>query len=128
MKNSAESISHQYLEALRQADLSSLLELFAPDAQVDSPLYGKQLATDFYRSLFQDTKASELEFLNIFIHADQLQFALYFRYHWTMENESKSSFEVVDIIELNEHGKINSLKIIYDTQHTRSAFDRLNQE
>ncbi|WP_237270756.1 hypothetical protein [Tenacibaculum discolor] len=53
--------------------------------------------------------------------------ALYFTYKWTLKNNEKVEFDVVDIIELNSENKITKLKIIYDTVISRKLVNKLNK-
>ncbi|MEM6724100.1 MAG: nuclear transport factor 2 family protein [Bacteroidota bacterium] len=126
--STSNTITQTYLAGLAEASLEEILDLFAENGQVISPLYGKMDARSFYTALFQDTKRSKVELIEAFPHPDKEQLALYFNYRWTMEHGTEVEFDVVDIIECNTHQKIERLTIIYDTQHTRNAFGQLNQE
>lgn len=42
----------KYLQLLEAADYENLISLFARDAMVYSPLYGKVTAVQFYKALF----------------------------------------------------------------------------
>ena len=44
---------------------------------------------------------------------------------WLMRDGITSSVECVDILHFTEEGHIKKLRIIYDTQNTRKAFDQL---
>ncbi len=94
---------------------------------VDSPLYGIKEAYEFYHELNSDTTNSELHLLGIFEEKDSNIIALYFTYKWTMKNNEKVEFDVVDIIEFDMHNKINKLKIIYDTVKSRGLVNRLKR-
>ena len=115
----------KYLKFLQNGDMDQLLQLFSQDAIVDSPLYGLKKASDFYRELQADTQASELELLGIFEEEKSTNMALFFTYNWTLKNQEIVSFEVVDILEFNDSGKIAKLKIIYDTVLARKLVKQL---
>ncbi len=119
------SIAKNYLKFLQNGDISQLLNLFSQDAIVDSPIYGLKKASDFYRELQADTKASKLELLGIFEEENRSDIALYFTYKWTLKTQEIVSFDVVDVIEFNDANKIKKLKIIYDTVLARTLVNQL---
>lgn len=114
-----------YLEALGKADYQKLMALFSQNALVLSPLYGEQPAAAFYKDLFQDTRASELTFLDVFTNTAGNKACINFIYRWTMADGSITVFDCVDVVEFDENGKIKRLKIIYDTAQTREKFNGL---
>ncbi len=119
---SVTELCRAYLAALNAGDLGAVLGLFAPGAQVVSPLYGTMPAKAFYAALFADTQASDTELLNIFDRSDTGgAVALHFRYGWTLADGKPVAFEVVDVIELTEaRDAFAKLTIIYDTAPLRS--------
>lgn len=118
---SAKDLCKAYLAGLEAGDLDAVLALFAPGAEVISPLYGTLPARAFYAALFADTKASDTTLLNIFDQAeDGRAVALHFRYGWTLADGTPVAFEVVDVIELTEaRDAFAKLTIIYDTAPLR---------
>ena len=102
-----------------------MLALFAKDAIVISPVYGKKDCKDFYPQLFADTQNSELHIKGIFEDASTGNIALHFDYGWTLRNGSKVNFEVVDILEFDKNKKITQLTIIYDTIRFRELVKKL---
>lgn len=119
------SIAKSYIEHLSNGDLESLLSLFAENARVVSPVYGEKNYKDFYKQLFADTNNSELSIKGIFEDITTGNIALHFIYQWTLSNNSRVNFEVVDISEFNEDNKIELLTIIYDTVRSRELVDQL---
>ena len=119
---SVTALCNAYLAGLDAGDLDAVLALFAPGAEVVSPLYGTQPARDFYAALFADTEASNTELLNIFDSSDTGgAVALHFRYGWTLADGTPVAFEVVDVIELTRaRDAFAKLTIIYDTAPLRS--------
>ena len=113
--HSASAIVESYLQALEKADLDALLTLFADDAIVHSPRYGKKAAETFYRELFADTVSSSLELFQVFEAAGG-DICAYFHYDWTIKSGALVSFDVCDIFVLNADRKIRELRIIYFTE------------
>lgn len=122
----AQGFSQRYLDGLAQADLEGILGLFTPTAQVKSPLYGKVAASSFYRDLFSDTQSSVVQLKDVLTNEENLSACLFFSYSWTLASGSKVEFEVVDYLKFNKSGLIEFLQIIYDTRHSRQAYERLN--
>ena len=120
-----ENIIKKYFKSLEIGELSETLRLFSDDAVVISPLYGRLSAKEFYSALFQDTSASTLTVLHILKNDKEKVMAGHFKYEWEMKNGKVVSFEGVDIFEMDETEKIKQLTIIYDTQATRTAFEKL---
>jgi hypothetical protein len=116
---------HSYLKSLQTADYATLLSLFAADAMVISPLYGKCNASEFYKDLFADTQQSEVTLIEVFKNTSGNKAAFLFQYNWTLADGSITTFDCVDVMELNEFGKIKQLQIIYDTAQTRVLFNQL---
>jgi ketosteroid isomerase-like protein len=116
----------RYLRALGDADLPGMLELFAEDAIVRSPLYGDLPAAEFYPALFADTGAAALTLLGTMRgkSADgRAMVSFLFHFDWTLPGGTRAPFDVVDVAELDDSGRIRSLRIIYDTVAVRPAFE-----
>ena len=116
-------IMEAYLRALEAGEYAALMELFADDAMVHSPLYGDQPASDFFRALFRDTDHSIITPLHFFDDEPARVGAAFFIYECVFDNGRHTSFECVDLFEFDEQAKIHKLKIVYDTAQTRSAFE-----
>ena len=123
--NHTESMK-KYLQYLEAADYENLILLFSEDAIVHSPLYGKVAATKFYKDLFEDTSESKLTLLNILHGEEDSVAAVHFQFDWTLSDGTAAPFEVVDVIKFSKDGKIDELKIIYDSAKTKPAFDKLS--
>ena len=120
----------RYLDALAAADVDRVLELFAADAVVHSPLYGELAASDFYPLLFADTSESRLR-LRATMSGEYEGIpvvSFWFDFDWVLANGSPAPFSVVDVAELDREGKIAVLRIIYDTAPIRAAFDGRHDE
>ena len=112
-------IAKEYITLLENGNIAGVLDLFNPNGMVDSPLYGTKKADEFYRELNDDTLNSELHLKGVFEEDQSNTLALYFTYKWTLKNNQKVEFDVVDIITFDDQHKIDKLKIIYDTVVTR---------
>lgn len=118
-------IAKKYITHLENGNIEQVIALFTHDGIVDSPLYGIKKAGEFYLDLNNDTSNSELHLKGIFEENDSNSLALYFTYKWTLKNNQKVEFDVVDIIEFDSLNKINKLKIIYDTVIARKLVEQL---
>ncbi|MCP4977219.1 MAG: nuclear transport factor 2 family protein [Maribacter sp.] len=120
-------IANEYLRYLEKGDIEKVIELFDKNGIVESPIYGVKKADEFYHELNYDTTNSELYLKGIFEQNESNNLALYFTYIWTLKNNQKVEFDVVDIIEFNSKNKIKKLIIIYDTVLSRELVDKLNK-
>jgi ketosteroid isomerase-like protein len=128
MMNQRKQVAKDYIAHLANGNVESLVELFAVDGTVESPLYGHMQASQFYQELFSDTTQSELQVKGIFEDQESNSIALYFNYIWTMKNDEVAEFDVVDIIKFDLQGKIENLKIIYDTVKSREFLKKLKED
>lgn len=122
------SLGELYLEALEKGDLEGILNLYAPNAQVISPVYGRLKANEFYNTLLDDTQNSELQLHHSICDRQASKLALYFTYRWTLKDDSLLIFDVVDILVLDKNFKIKELTIIYDSRDTSSKIASLRQQ
>ncbi|MEL6656638.1 MAG: nuclear transport factor 2 family protein [Bacteroidota bacterium] len=120
-----QQLSQAYLQHLANADLAALLQLFAPAAEVLSPLYGRQPATDFYRQLFSDTNQSKLQWKDTLVNKGNQSGCIFFEYSWTLATGEVVRFDVIDYVQLIDSGQINFLQIVYDTVQSRPALDKV---
>lgn len=121
-----QALSESYLNGLASANLEGILRLFSPTAQVQSPLYGKMPATTFYQNLFKDTQSSVVQLKDVLTNEQNRSACLFFAYTWTLANGAKVQFDVIDYLQLNENGLVDLLQIVYDTRHSRHAYEALN--
>ncbi|MEO8095532.1 MAG: nuclear transport factor 2 family protein [Pseudolysinimonas sp.] len=122
----SDDVVERYLGALGAADLDAMLALFADGAIVHSPLYGDLLATEFYPVLFADTAEAKLTLLGTMHGASvtgQPMVSFLFHFDWILPGGTPAPFDVVDVVELDDSGRITSLRIIYDTVAVRPAFE-----
>ena len=118
-------IARQYISHLENGNVGQVVALFNQNGMVDSPLYGIKKADEFYRELNNDGMNSELHLKGIFEDNESNDLAIYFTYKWTLKNNQKVEFDVVDIIEFDNQNKISKLKIIYDTVTSRKLVEQL---
>lgn len=124
-RSDRKEIAKAYVSYLEKGNLEKVVHLFSKDGKVHSPLYGTKIAEVFYQELGEDTRASKLRIKGIFEEENSNRIALFFEYNWTLKNEDKVVFDVVDIIEFNARNEIIDLQIIYDTIHSREAIKTL---
>ena len=122
---SKKEIAKKYIELLEHGNIEGVIGLFNSHGMVDSPLYGIKKADEFYRELNNDTSNSELHLKGIFEEDESNNLALYFTYKWTLKNNQRVEFDVVDILEFDHQNKISKLKIIYDTIMARKLVAQL---
>jgi hypothetical protein len=118
-------IAKRYLKHLENGEIEQVIELFDEHGIVESPIYGIKKADEFYRELANDTSNSELHLKGIFEQSDSNAIALYFTYKWTLKNNQKVEFDVVDIIDFDSNNKISKLIIIYDTVLARKLVENI---
>lgn len=121
-------IAEEYLRHLENGDVEEVINLFNDRGIVESPIYGIKRANEFYRELDNDTLNSRLYLKGIFEEKEQNSIAIYFTYKWTLKNNKKVEFDVVDIIEFDPENRIKKLKIIYDTFVARKLVNDLNRK
>lgn len=123
-------VINRYFQGLEKASYEEVMSIFEEDAIVVSPLYGKIEATKFYKELFAVTNSSKITLKNIFINPDNRKFAAaHFYYDWTLKDGTPAPFECVDIFEFcSDSNQVAKLTIIYDTFHTRKAFEEVNTQ
>jgi len=121
MESPTDSLVDTYLRALRTSDVPLAVSLFTPGGVVDSPLYGRLPAREFYPALFADTAESVLTLRKTLLSADGATLAFWFDFGWILADGSPAPFTVIDVAEL-EGGLISMLHIVYDTHPIRDAW------
>lgn len=120
----------EYLASLEAADPDRVVALFAEDGIVESPLYGTLPAAEFYPLLFADTASSQLSLRATMTGSveGRTVVSFWFDFDWTLSNGEPAPFTVVDVAELDQHGLIERLHIVYDTSPIRDAFNNARDE
>lgn len=121
-----EKVAKKYLRFLEAGDLKGILSLFCSNALVFSPVYGSQLAKEFFTQLFNNTGKSELTLEALYTDPKKNKLALDFHYKWTLKDKSIVQFEVLDIMEFNANGMIQKLTIIYNSTESGQRVRELN--
>ncbi|OJW01511.1 MAG: hypothetical protein BGO47_12910 [Microbacterium sp. 67-17] len=116
---------HEYLASLEAADADRVVALFAPGGMVESPLYGTMPAAEFYPVLFADTASSRLTLRTTTTGSTEGRtvVSFWFDFGWILSTGQPAPFTVVDVAELDQHGMIERLHIVYDTFPIRDAFN-----
>ena len=114
-----------YIEFLNTDKILEIIDLFADQGKVHSPIYGVMLAKEFYPMLRSYSKSSELTLDTLFHEPNSSKLAIYFNYKWTLKNNKTVKFDVVDILYFNSENKITDLKIIYDTVTARKLIEEM---
>ncbi|MBM3303543.1 MAG: hypothetical protein FJY76_00460 [Candidatus Aenigmarchaeota archaeon] len=122
---SAEEVVRSYFQALESGSYDRIIRLFSKYAVVDSPLYGRMQASEFFRDLLQDTAKSKITVLNIFENRSKPgSIVAHYSYQWILRNSQFTSFEGTDIFNVSPEGRIDRLAIIYDTAKVRDAWKK----
>lgn len=117
-----EAVIARYMEALGRCDLDGLCALFAPDAQVYSPLLGWIPPRVFFEKMcrLSDLEACWQKPLNTLSSTEgRAVLVKHFTYHWAVKDGRSTTFEVCDVFEFNEAHQIVRETILYDTHQLR---------
>jgi ketosteroid isomerase-like protein len=111
-----------YLEVLERGDIDAICALFAPDAQVFSPILGWVRPSALYTKLRDASGQSRLTPIDICVSTSGAPRATaYFVYDWVLKDGSAVRFDCVDVFEFDANGLIERMKIIYDTHLVRDT-------
>ena len=123
----AQRLAEAYLGALGRSDLTAITGLFSEAGLVHSPLYGPMPAADFFAALFGDTSESRLTLRGV-THGSKADGtalgSIWFHFDWRLPSGRQAPFDVIDMLELTDDGRIASLHIVYDTAQVRPAFEQ----
>lgn len=123
-----QQIVKDYLQGLQSGDISKILSTFEKDAVVNSPLYGRMKADEFYKSLESDTNQSVITLINVLeSYENKNTCAGHFKYEWTLKDGTIFPFICVDIFEMSDDNKIKELTIVYDTAGVRNTFSNVHK-
>lgn len=91
-------------------------------ARSGRPPHGPLPATESYPGLFADTDRPVLTPLGTATAADGAALVTsWFRFEWTLASGTGTAFDVVDLAQLDDAGRIMELRIGYDTVDVRPA-------
>lgn len=104
-----------YFKCLSVGSLIGVLALFESDAIIRSPIYGKNKADDFYKELFLETKAFEIDVLDIFESVqNKLNWVALVQLDWIMKCGVAHQFECVDVFKFGRHGLIQEIVMVQE--------------
>ena len=115
------SIVESYFGFLTASDIPAIVDLFAVDGFVVSPVLGTVPAGEFFETLNDASEQNVLTVHQIMSSADDRFHSAYFTYEWTLRAGGHVSFDGVDMFEFNDDDKVASMKIFYDTHPTRET-------
>ncbi len=106
--NRADAIN-AYLRGLEIRSYEQVIQLFAKDAVVHSPVYGQMKAAAFYKKYFSDTSNVQITLKNIFLSENNSSVAAV---HFSLKSDVQGPFDFIDLFEFSPANKIINLKII----------------
>ena len=110
-----------YLQAIAARDYAAIMALFAATARVVHPIFGEQSAADFFRTLLAKTRSDQPSHPIVFQACGRPDtFALYFEDDWTSQEGSHFHNSIVLIFEFEPGGKVQRLRVIFDTHPFRT--------
>lgn len=116
-------VIREFFHHFEKMDVEGMLPLTAPHAIAISPTLGKKEIKSHYQELFSKSKRIKIVIKDIFINPDNpLRAAAFFSWGWESKHGVVLTFDIVIIFEMNAHGKIQEIQIIYDAQAAREAF------
>lgn len=112
---------HRYFERMNAADIDGIIDLFGPDAHVNSPFLGRVDAPSFFRKLGNASSASRLTVFDILVGVNGNSAAAHFEYDWTLSNGDQVTFQGIDYFTFDQAGNFKSMSIFYDTHPLREG-------
>lgn len=110
---------HRYFERMNASDIDGIVELFSPDAHVNSPFLGRVDVSSFFRKLGKASSASRLTVFDILLGKNGDSAAAHFEYDWTLSNGDQVTFQGIDYFSFDQSGNFKSMSIFYDTHPLR---------
>jgi hypothetical protein len=113
---------------VERGDYDGIVSLFSKYAVVDSPLYGKMQASEFFKDLLKDTVKAKINIISIFSSVGNTGgAAAHVSCQWILKNSQFANYEGIDIFSISPEGKIDKLKVIHDTAGLRDAWDKASK-
>lgn len=120
------AVVEAYVEALDAGDDEAVVDLFAPEAVVTSPLRESVPARQFYTDLIEDSRESQVELVEVF--TGDASAAAQLAYDWTLSDGTRTAFDCVDVFRFDDEGQITSLRIFYDPSEIQDAYEAVRSE
>jgi ketosteroid isomerase-like protein len=113
---SVPAVVRRYLKAMESGDLAAVLDCFAANGVVASPVYGVVTARDFYERLFADTIRVELRIRDLYQAQGRPDRAIaYFDYIWERHDKPLLETRLIDFFDFDSSNtKIAQLRIVLD--------------
>lgn len=114
-----EKVIKSYCDCLVKNDFDRIMQLFAAQACIKSPLFSQKNANEFYFDLFKSSTRIKVDIKNLFCDVKEPNvFAAYLDYEGISKNK-QYQFNCIDIFEFDNSMKIKKLTIIWDTYPMR---------
>lgn len=116
------AVVRAYLAAMATGDLGGVVACFTSDGRVTSPVYGGVPVGDFYRRLFADTVAAEVDLLDIYTSESGDRLAAHFDYRWERTDGTRTACALIDLFEFAaDSALIDHITIVFDTARIGKA-------
>jgi len=120
--NAHEETVRAYFAALDSNDLDAMLQLFAAEAIVHSPMLGEVRAAEFFPKVFGASSATSITVFDVLVSAQGQPRAVgYFNYDWTLKDGTVIQFDAADVFDFDADGRIAKMTILYDTYPIRDT-------
>lgn len=117
MNNTYKNAMTGYIAAFNAGDLDGLLSLFTDAARIYSPTQPEpKTPGDFFPALLQRSKGTVFELKAMFFGDTPQSAAMLFDYKKMMDDGSVKIFDCVDVFHFDEAGKIEDMRIVFDTK------------
>lgn len=110
------TVVRRYLKAMEMGDLPGVLDCFAADGVVVSPVYGTVAVRPFYERLFADTISTEVRIRDLYVAQGRPERAIaHFDYVWRRRDQPVLKTRLIDLFDFDMSGrKIARLRIVMD--------------
>ncbi|KXU31318.1 MULTISPECIES: nuclear transport factor 2 family protein [Sphingobium] len=115
MSDRRERIVRAYLSAMEKGDLNGVLQCFAADGTVISPVYGEEPVRPFYEKLFADTISASVDLHSLYVSPTQPERLIaHFAYRWSRHGQPDVDTDLIDLFEFDpQSDRIGRLRIVF---------------
>jgi steroid delta-isomerase len=107
-----------YVDAFNRKDLEGILALFNDNAQIHSPTQnGPQAPRVFFTGLLERSQGATFALKHVFWGTARNDGAIHFDYSKPQADGGTKTFDCVDVFEFGPNGKIDDMRIIFDTKN-----------